>query len=128
MSRIEVDTARLPLLLGELRLPAIARMWAEMAERSDREAWPAARLLSVLAELEVAERARRRMERHLAEARLPPDKTLDNFNFAHVPMARTDELAFWYAQADRLRTDRMSENLHAMVSIYRAIPTGFVAQ
>ena len=86
MSRIEVDTARLPLLLGELRLPAIARMWAEMAERSDREAWPAARLLSVLAELEVAERARRRMERHLAEARLPPDKTLDNFNFAHVPM------------------------------------------
>ena len=86
MSRIEVDTARLPLLLGELRLPAIARMWAEMAERSDREAWPAARLLSVLAELEVAERAQRRMERHLVEARLPPDKTLDNFNFAHVPM------------------------------------------
>lgn len=86
MSRVEVDTARLPLLLGELRLPAIARVWAEMAERSDREGWPAARLLSVLAELEIAERARRRIERHLAEARLPPDKTLDGFDFAHVPM------------------------------------------
>ena len=86
MTRVEVDAARLPLLLAELRLPAIARMWPEMAERSDREAWPAARLLSVLAELETAERARRRIERHLAEARLPPDKTLDTFDFAHVPM------------------------------------------
>ena len=37
--RIEVDTARLPLLLTELRLPAIGRLWAEMAERSDREGW-----------------------------------------------------------------------------------------
>ncbi|GAA0587964.1 hypothetical protein GCM10009416_28160 [Craurococcus roseus] len=86
MTRVEVDTARLPLLLGEPRLPAIARMWPEMAERADREGWPAARLLAALAELEVAERARRRIERHLADARLPPDKTLDNFDFGHVPM------------------------------------------
>jgi len=86
MSRIEVDTARLPLLLGELRLPAISRLWPEIAERSDREGWPAARLLATLAELETAERGRRRIERHLAEARLPPDKTLDGFDFAQVPM------------------------------------------
>ncbi len=83
---VEVDTARLPLLLGELRLPAIGRLWAEMAERSDREGWPAARFLGALTELEVAERARRRIERHLADARLPPDKTLDGFEFDHVPM------------------------------------------
>ena len=85
-SRLEVDTARLPLLLTELRLPAIGRLWAEMAERSDREGWPAARFLSTIAELEIAERARRRIERHLLDARLPPDKTLDGFDFAHVPM------------------------------------------
>jgi hypothetical protein len=71
MSRIEVDTARLPLLLGELRLPAISRLWPEITERSDREGWPAARLLATLAELETAQRAPRRIERHLAEARLP---------------------------------------------------------
>ena len=70
MSRIEVDTARLPLLLGELRLPAISRLWPEITERSDREGWPAARLLATLAELETAERARRRIERHLARG--PP--------------------------------------------------------
>ena len=34
----------------------------------------------------MAERARRRIERHLADAHLPPDKTLDGFDFTHVPM------------------------------------------
>ena len=32
-------------------------------------------------EHEVAERSRRRIERHLAEARLPPGKTIDTFDF-----------------------------------------------
>ncbi len=82
---VTVDTARLPLLLSELRLPTVARLWPEFAERADREAWPAARLLATLAELEVAERAQRRIQRHLREARLPPGKTLDGFEFAAVP-------------------------------------------
>ncbi|MBF6601315.1 MAG: ATP-binding protein [Dehalococcoidia bacterium] len=86
MTAIEVDTTRLPLLLTELRLPAIGRMWPQLTERSDRESWPAARLLAALAELEIAERGRRRIERHLVEARLPPGKTLDSFDFAAVPM------------------------------------------
>lgn len=86
MSAIEVDTTRLPLLLHELRLPAIARLWGEFAERADKEGWPGARLLSALAELELAERGRRRVERHLVESRLPPGKTLDGFDFAAVPM------------------------------------------
>ncbi len=45
MTRVEVDPARLPLMLAELRLPAIARLWPEFVERSDRESWPGARLL-----------------------------------------------------------------------------------
>ena len=67
-----IDEARLGLLLGDLRLPAIKAVWPRFAERADKEGWPAARLLAALAELEVAERARRRIERHLVEARLPP--------------------------------------------------------
>lgn len=39
-----------------------------------------------LAEHEIADRGRRRIERHLAEARLPAGKTLANFEFAAVPM------------------------------------------
>ncbi|MGH8296618.1 MAG: IS21-like element helper ATPase IstB [Steroidobacteraceae bacterium] len=86
MSKLEVDAARLPLLLHELRLPAIARLWPEFSERANKEAWPAARFLSALAELEIAERGQRRVQRNLAEARLLPGKTLDNFDFAVVPM------------------------------------------
>ena len=73
-------------MLAELRLPTFASAWREAAERADAEGWPAARLLGALAERELAERARRRFERHLAEARLPPGKTLANFDFNAVPM------------------------------------------
>ena len=60
---VTVDVARLPLLLGELRLPTIAALWPQFTER-----------------------ARRRIQRHLAEARLLPGKTLEAFDFGHVPM------------------------------------------
>jgi DNA replication protein DnaC len=81
-----VDTARLSLLLNELRLPAIEVMWSQFAEQADKEGWPAARFLAAIAEHELAERDRRRIERHLAEARLLPGKTLDTFEFEAVPM------------------------------------------
>ena len=92
---ITVDTARLPLALAELRLPSIARLWPEFTERADREGWPAARLLASLAELELAERARRRIERHLAEAHLPPGKTFDSFDFSAVPMISKAQVWRW---------------------------------
>jgi DNA replication protein DnaC len=81
-----VDAARIELLLSDLRLPAMKLMWAKFAEQSDKEGWPAARFLAALAEHEVADRGRRRIERHLAEARLPIGKTLANFDFEAVPM------------------------------------------
>lgn len=81
-----IDAQRLSLVLNELRLPAIKTIWPDFAERSDKEGWPAARFLAALAEHEIAERDRRRIERHLTEARLPPGKTLDSFAFDAVPM------------------------------------------
>ena len=81
-----VDAARVELLLHELRLPSIRLMWAKLAEQSDKEGWPAARFLAVLAEHEMADRGRRRFERHLLEARLPAGKTLATFEFEAVPM------------------------------------------
>jgi len=45
-----------------------------------------------LAEHEVAERGGRRIERHLAEARLPVGKTLDSFDFDAVPMISKAQL------------------------------------
>ena len=81
-----VDAARVELLLSELRLPGIKLMWAKLAEQSDKEGWPAARFLAALAEHEMADRGRRRIERHLVEARLPAGKTLATFDFEAVPM------------------------------------------
>jgi DNA replication protein DnaC len=78
------DAARIELLLSDLRLPAIKLMWAKFAEQSDKEGWPAARFLAALAEHEIADRGRRRIERHLVEARLPVGKTIADF--AAVPM------------------------------------------
>ena len=87
-----VDAARLALLLVELRLPAINLIWADFAQRADKEGWPAARLLAALCEHEIAERARRRIARHLEEARLPPAKTIDGFDFDAVPMVSKAQL------------------------------------
>ena len=81
-----IDAARLTLILNDLRLPAIKTGWPGFAQTADKEAWPAARFLAALAEHEVAERDRRRIERHLAEARLLPGKTIDSFDFTAVPM------------------------------------------
>jgi DNA replication protein DnaC len=81
-----IDAQRLSLMLNELRLPAIKHIWGDFAARADKEGWPAARLLAALAEHEIAERDRRRTERHLAEAKLPAGKTLDTFAFDAVPM------------------------------------------
>ena len=86
MTSPQADAARLNLALTELRLPTIKALWSRLAEQADKEGWPAARLLNALLEHELAERDRRRIERHLAQARLMPGKTLENFDFTAVPM------------------------------------------
>jgi DNA replication protein DnaC len=81
-----IDAGKLAIMLTDLRLPTIKRLWPDFAARADKEGWPAARFLATLGEHEIAERSRRRFERHLEEARLPPGKTLDAFDFDAVPM------------------------------------------
>ncbi len=99
-----IDAARIALLLSELRLPAVKQVWASLAAQADKEGWPAARFLAVLAEHEMVERSRRRIERHLAEAKLPPGKTIDTFDFEAVPVvskAQVMALAAGDAWVDR---------------------------
>lgn len=86
MSAASIESGRNALMLSELRLPTIGRLWAEFAERSDKEGWPASRFLGGLLEHELAERAKRRIERHRAESQLDATKTLASFDFAAVPM------------------------------------------
>ena len=81
-----VDDVKLGLMLSELRLPAMKLLWQRFAERANAEGWPAGRFLACLAEHERVERDRRRIERHLREARLLPEKTLASFGFPAVPV------------------------------------------
>lgn len=86
MNAPSYEPARIPLMLTELRLPTISRLWPQFSERSDKESWPASRFLGALLEHELAERAKRRIERHRVDSRLDPAKTLATFEFAEVPM------------------------------------------
>ncbi|MBK5206905.1 MAG: IS21-like element helper ATPase IstB [Polaromonas sp.] len=86
MSAQAFEPARNALMLNELRLPTMGRLWTEFAQRSDKEGWPAGRFLGGLLEHELAERAKRRIERHRVESQLDTTKTLASFEFAEVPM------------------------------------------
>ena len=102
------EAARLPIMLTELRLPTIKRLWANLAGQSNREGWPAERFLDALLAHEIAERETRRMARARAESQLPPGKSLAEFDFvavASVSKAHIMALAeadSWIAQGHNL--------------------------
>jgi hypothetical protein len=127
-----VDAARVELFLADLRLPAIKQVWATLAEQSDKEGWPAARFLAALAEHEIADRGRRRIERHLAEARLPVGKTLDSFNFDAVPMvSKAQVMALtagdsWLEKGANLLRPVAARAILAQLSVSRSSRTGGV--
>ena len=66
----------LRLLLRILKLPTFARLGEEIAQKAEREGWSFGQYLHHLAELEVQERRRRRIERNLKDSELPREKTL----------------------------------------------------
>lgn len=74
----------LGLLLRALKLPSFARYAEEIATKAEREGWSFGRYLHHLAELEVQERRRRRIERYLKDSELPSDKTLGTLHRARL--------------------------------------------
>jgi DNA replication protein DnaC len=74
--------AAVPIMLTELRLPTMKRLWADLAAQSNREGWPAERLLHTLLGHEMAERETRRLARARADSGLPPGKSLAGFDFS----------------------------------------------
>jgi len=102
-----VDVHALPAMLTALRLPSFQRHWQALAARADAEGWPASRLLAALAEIELAERDARRIQRHLQQSQLPGGKTLATLDvnaLPGVPRARIEALAAgdWVETGDNL--------------------------
>lgn len=102
------DAATLALLLRQLRLPTMAGCCEEVTDRATRNGWSVAETLAALCEYELAERERRRLERHLKEARLPSGKTLEAFDFQAIDGADRNQLSAlacdtgWIEQARNL--------------------------
>jgi DNA replication protein DnaC len=85
MSSSVHTNGHLGVMLTELRLPTIKRLAGELCEQSDREGWPARRLLEHLLGLEMGEREARRFDRHRAQSGLDVDKRLSTFDFTAIP-------------------------------------------
>lgn len=90
------ETATLPILLKELKLSAMGRLWGSMAEEAMKEGWAHPRFLTALCEHEVEERYQKRTERYMKLSNLPPGKSLATFDFSHAPTvskAKVQDLA-----------------------------------
>lgn len=88
MSAASITTttsARLGMMLTDLRLPTVKRLAGDLCAQSDLEGWPAHRLLEALLEHEINEREARRIDRYRNESSLSPDKRLSSFDFSAVP-------------------------------------------
>lgn len=82
---MSAETPTLDALLRTLKLPSFARRRAEIAQQAEREGWTFDRYLTTLAETELADRRRRRIERLARASDLPPDKTLGVLRTASLP-------------------------------------------
>jgi DNA replication protein DnaC len=78
------NIATLPLLLKQLGLQSIYANWEEVAQEAETANWSYSQYLFVLAGREASARQQKRIARQIKEARLPPGKTLEQFDFQSV--------------------------------------------
>jgi DNA replication protein DnaC len=79
-----INKELVPASLKKLRLSAMNACWEDLSIQAVKENWSFFQYLGTLADLEIASRAAKRIERHLVEAKLPLNKTLDTFDFANL--------------------------------------------
>ena len=79
------DAATLPLLLKQLRLPTMARIWEDLAREAKAKDWSPVMFLAKLCDYELAERDSRKIQRHMAQSKLPRGKNLESYDFNRVP-------------------------------------------
>jgi DNA replication protein DnaC len=85
MSTFVTPPASLAMILRALKLPTVARHADDIAQQAERDGWTFGRYLHHLVELEVHERHRRRIERHLKASELPAEKTLATLTRSRLP-------------------------------------------
>jgi DNA replication protein DnaC len=125
----------LDLLFKRLHLANARRVWRDLVQRAEREAWAYGDFLTVLAAEEIAHRQQTRLARLSRRAHFPFLKTIDDFNFTYQSTLRMAVLGS--ALSPDFVTDGRSliftgkpgrGKTHLAVAIaYRAIQNGFDA-
>ena len=77
----------LEMKLRALKLPSFVALHGEVAKRAEKEGWSFGQFLEELADVELAERKSRKIERLLKGSGLPSDKTLGTFDLSRLPAA-----------------------------------------
>ncbi|MCP3965205.1 MAG: ATP-binding protein [Lentisphaerae bacterium] len=102
------NTETLPLLLRQLRLSTMARLWEPVLAQAEQERWDPTQYLALLCEYELNERHSRRIARFTKESRLPMGKTLATFNFNQTPNIKPEMIealtnnSDWVKRAENL--------------------------
>jgi len=78
-------TEGLTLLLKALKLPTFVALFAETAHQAEKQGWGFEQYLHHLAESELEERRRRRVQRNLKRSMLPEGKTLATLKLSKLP-------------------------------------------
>lgn len=105
---IQVDTTSIPLLLKELRLPTMSKLWKDIGNEALNKGWTPMRYLKVLCEYELEDRENRRFKRRMLEAKLLPGKTLETFDFSSVPSLNKSQITglgsgdFWIKEGKNI--------------------------
>ena len=83
MSKINMTSQSLSVLLRSLRLPSFVTQHEEIARQAEREGWGFSQYLQHLSEVELADREQRRTHRLRKQSCLPVDKNLETLNLGH---------------------------------------------
>ncbi len=128
-------TDDLDALFKRLHLANARRVWRDLVQRAEREAWSYRDFLTLLAAEEIAHRQQTRLARLSRRAHFPFLKTIDDFNFTYQSTVRLAMLGS--ALSPDFVTDGHSLILsgkpgrgktHLAVAVaYRAIQNGFDA-
>jgi len=82
---MSAGTEGVGVLLRALKLPGFVGHFQHVAAQAEREAWGFERYLHQLAEIELEERGRRKIQRLLKRSKLPPEKTLATLDLDRLP-------------------------------------------
>lgn len=86
------ETAALPILLKELRLPTMGKHWEPIIQEAEKDSWSYAKFLTRLCEHEVEVRAQKKIQRYIKQAKLPKGKSIATFDFNHVKQLNKPKL------------------------------------